>query len=61
MKKFIGFDWETMTGSEQNAFEIERMKETEEGKDGNFIWESVSGGFYVFDTWADYEIWQNQN
>lgn len=60
-KRFVEYDWiRDKAGNDADNRDIEMMQTTEEGKDGAYIWATCVGGFYVFDTWDDYYMWQNQ-
>lgn len=62
MTKFVEYDWDghLEVVLDTDSWEVKMMKTHEEGKDGDFIWSAVCGGFFVFDTWTDFDVWNNQ-
>ena len=62
MQRFVRYDWDSHSDEvlESDSDDVVSMKTHEEGKDGDFIWSAVCGRFFVFDTWTDFDVWNNQ-
>ena len=58
MKHFYEYDWDNNQPTENTPKDVAEMVYNTEEKDS--LWESVEGGLYVFDTWTDKEIYDNQ-
>lgn len=60
--KFVEYDWDSHLDVvlESDSWEVMMMKTHDEETDGNFIWKSAVGGFWVFNTWDELDIYNNQ-